>query len=50
LTGVTFQFGCPGIGGVVVPYSQDRKNAVRSCPDTREASAMKSSVDADRPL
>ena len=43
----TFQSGWPGIGGVLVPYSQSRRNPVRLRPETCEASAMKSSVDAD---
>jgi hypothetical protein len=46
---MTVQSGCPGIAGVLVPNNQPWRNAFRSCPETRDASAMKSSVDAERP-
>ena len=46
----TVQSGCPGIGGVVVPYTQSRMNAGTSLrPEISAARAMKSSVLADRP-
>jgi len=49
VTGVTVQSGWPGIGGVLVPYSQAcRNDASRRC-ESFDASAMKSAVETDFP-
>jgi len=48
-TAVVVQSGWPGIGGVFAPYSQSFRNDRRSWPETRDARAMKSCVEADLP-
>ena len=45
----TVHSGWPGIGGVLVPYSQALRKVRRSRWEILDASAMKSYVEADRP-
>jgi hypothetical protein len=47
--GSVVQSGWPGIAGVLVPYSQPRRNAVRLRPVERFTNAVQSSVVTDRP-